>query len=177
MLRMGAGLVGAGLVAHGAATENPYTGAIGGAVAGAALWGPLAPVGLGIGLGVSAPERRDSDRNAFDYYRRMRKEGRSRVGATLSMFGAALAYPFTDTVEETQRNERANRRMVQIAGGGFEETGSAYERLTAAIEKQEGLSPAEEAAAATRDLTRATTELTDEMRRARGGELARPGAP
>jgi hypothetical protein len=64
---------------------------------------------------------------------------------------------------------------VQLAGGGFQETGAGYEGISASIEKVEGqLSPAEAAGGAA--LVGAMAELTEELRRARGGPvIPRPG--
>lgn len=64
---------------------------------------------------------------------------------------------------------KSGRRDVQLSGGGFETMDQSYERLTSAIEKQESNE--------FEQLTTATRDLTEEIRRVRGAPpIERPGA-
>lgn len=173
MLRVGAGVAGAGLLTHGAIEKNPFTGIAGGAMLGWAVGGPVGAVAGGaIGAVASSENRREGEKPSA-YYDRMRAAGHSKVGSTLMMGGEAISALFGgDTEEEAKAKTNAARRQVQLAGGGFEATGSGYDRLSAAIEKVEGERTESER------LEAATRELTDEMRRRRwevGGPL-RPGS-
>jgi hypothetical protein len=164
-LRGGVGMAGAGLATYGIATNNTPVGAAGGAMTGFAVGGPMgALVGGAAGAAASSPGVRPGE-NVPQYYSRMRQEGSTVVGASLDVVGAALGKLWKGVVGGREEGgPDASRRAVTLAGGGFEATGSAYDRLSAGIERVEGETPARADSLA--PLRIAIEGLTAEVRRA-----------
>lgn len=170
-LRMGAGIAGAGLAGYGAYSGNIWSGAAGGAMLGWSLGGPVgALIGGTAGAGISAarklameaPKMRAGE-NGMDYYARRRAEGQSRWGATKDFFGAYFDHLGSVFGDGKNGGPNPDRRQVQIAGGGYEASGTGYERLNSAIEKVTAEDADREKAES--GLVRALTELTEEIRR------------
>lgn len=132
--RFALGGLGAGALGYGIATNNVSSGVAGGAMLGFSMGGlPGAVVGaVGGGLAARAsglPDARLGE-NPSEYYRRMRGMGKTRFGAGVD---TALEAPSEMWRQMTMTD--AARRNVQISGGGFDEPGTAAERINVAIEK------------------------------------------
>jgi hypothetical protein len=128
------GMAGAGAVAYGAATDNPYAGFLGGAALGS-RFGPIgAAIGSLTGGATSAPSDRTGERPS-EYWTRMRREGHDMVGSTLAVMGRSVARLFGSSPDPAGGPDGANpdRRRVTIADAGFEATGTARDRLTTAL--------------------------------------------
>ena len=125
------GAVGAGALAAGTIGNNPFLGIGGGAALGFRFGGPVgALAGATLGAATSAPADRAGERPS-DYYGRMRREGRSMVGAALTTGGRAIARVFGADPEPAGGDAGPNsgRRRVTIADAGFEESGIARGRM------------------------------------------------
>lgn len=114
-----------------------------------------------------------------EYYSRIRREDdRSRLGAAWSMawrgFGKVVSGAGPKTAEQEAADADDPGRKVTPAGGGFEESGSGYERIQAAISSVGGDVFEAKERESRAILTNAIMELVAEIRRSRGGPLARP---
>ena len=140
--------------AGGSALGTAAGTAAGGAAAGAAArggWGAaagrVARAAPGVGLALSA-----GDAATSGDYGRARAAGKSRLGSAMVSFGSGLADTYfklapwekDNPIEEgrqrwdrTHGNGANGRRMVTIAGGGFDEAGAGYDRIASAISRVE----------------------------------------
>lgn len=194
----GAALAGGSAVAAGGASPAATLGAnaAGGAAGGAAARaGGLRAAGRAAGRfalraapyalpatllyeAATAPAERPGEKPS-EYYARLRAGGEDRLGAALTTLGRAFgkvlsgAGPKSEAQERAEAGAERSRRFVTLAGGGFEETGSGYDRIQAAIGSVGGDVDATAPGWATA-LTDAVAKLAEEVRRASGGRLERP---
>lgn len=189
LLGLGRGAAARTAAATAAASVAPSVGAnLASQAGGAAAGGAAARRGFGAGTlakggfvtGVAAllyeaatarPER--PNETPGEYYNRIRREDdRSVAGAAFSTAGRAVGkfLSFGTVGPKTAAEEAAAnaRNAVTLAGGGFEETGSAYDRIQAAIETT---SRPEDATAALRSSIDA---LTLAIKNAESMRLVRP---
>jgi hypothetical protein len=184
-LRGAAGMAGAGMLGYGVGTGSVASGAIGGAMLGFSVGGPKGAV-VGAVAGGSAAHAQNlpnaqAGESPWEYYARRRAAGGTMFGASIDTLteGVSETWKWATVSGHTHRGPSAEaeaaRRNVTLAGGGFEATGSAYDRLSAGIERVEGADAGGSGvlAAAMRALAETIRAATEAGR----APLRRPGEP
>lgn len=122
-----------------------------GALLGFKVAGPLgALVGGGLGV-VAGAEASYKNETPSEYYKRLRGEGRSRLGATFSMFGESLKRPFMDRTDApapgtdptTGRAVRDTLRELAMSIGPKGSTGTVSSIYSRAQQAAMNMSPYE----------------------------------
>lgn len=137
-IRGGVGLAGAGALGYGLMAGNVTSGALGGAALGFSVGGLGGAVVGGIAGGVAtqasiSPKARPGE-TGMQYWNRMRnQEGKSWFGTYIAAQGEAISKAWDWATTNGKK-----RRDVQISGGGFDAPGTGFERVNAAISRQEG---------------------------------------